>query len=479
MSDSSTRLDRRLMPVLDLLRKHAVVGGLVRQQQAPRSDLVEGLVHRQQLAELAKALTRLHAADIAHLLERLRTEERLLVWSQVADEQGGDVLWDVSDSVAESLIAETDPDRLVVMCRHMDGDDLAYVADLLPEDLRSRVYAGIEAEDREWVVATERYPEDSVGSLMSPDMLAVPETTTVKETLKTIRRLGAVPDQTDLVFVTDPRGRLVGSFPLTDLFLYPLRTPVASFMDPDPTRFHADSLAARAALAFERYDLVSAPVLDAKDKLIGRLTVDHVMDFVREEAEEDALLREGLRGDEDLFAPVMLGARRRWLWLSINLMTAFLASRVIGVFEGTIEQLVALATLMPIVASIGGNTGNQTVALFIRGLALDQIKSDNVGFLAAKELGIAAINGLIWGSVMGVIAWLLYQNPTLGLVMGAATLLNLLVAALAGVVVPLTMHRTGRDPALGSSVLLTFITDSMGFFIFLGLAALVIHGQAG
>ena len=474
MSDTSSRLNQRLRPILDLLHRHELVDGLVRQQDAPRQRLVENLVHRQHLAQIENALGKLHAADIAHLLERLRPDDRMLIWSQVSDEHGGDVLWDVNDTVAESLIEQTRPDRLLAMCRHMDPDDLAYVADLLPEDVREQVYAGIHPEDRQWVTVAERYPDDTVGHLMTPELLAVPDTVTVRETLKTIRRLGEVPDQMDRVFVTDSRGKLTGSFALTDLFLHPLRTPVARFMDREPVSFYADSPAARAALAFERYDLISAPVLDAKDKLIGRLTVDHVMDFVREEAEEDALLREGLRGDEDLFGPVLSSARRRWLWLGLNLFTAFVASRVIGIFEGTIEQLVALATLMPIVASIGGNTGNQTVALFIRGLALHHIENDNVGYLVGKEVGIAAVNGLAWGSVMGVVTWLLYRDPVLGMVMATATLLNLIVAALAGVAVPLFMHRTGRDPALGSSVILTFVTDSMGFFIFLGLAAVLL-----
>ena len=211
-------------------------------------------------------------------------------------------------------------------------------------------------------------------------------------------------------------------------------------------------------------------MVDDKGRLIGRLTVDAVMDFVREEAEDQALKREGLNPDEDLLGPVWKTARQRWLWLGLNLLTAFIASRVIGVFEGSIEQLVALATLMPIIASVGGNTGNQTIAIFIRGLALDQINASNIRPLALKEVGVSAVNGLIWGGVMGVIAFALYQNPALGVVMAAATLLNLLVAAVVGIAVPVTMNKLGRDPALGSSVLLTFTTDSMGFFIFLGLA---------
>jgi magnesium transporter len=213
-------------------------------------------------------------------------------------------------------------------------------------------------------------------------------------------------------------------------------------------------------------------VVDERGRILGRLTVDVMLDTIRDEAEDDLLRRDGLSGEEDLFGPVWPSARRRWLWLAVNLMTAFCASRVIGLFAGSIEQLVALATLLPIVASVGGNTGNQTVALFVRGLAMDQINTGNIRYLSFKEAAISAINGLIWGSVMGLVAFAIYWNVALGLVMAAAMLLNLILAAVVGIAVPAAMHRLGRDPAFGSSVLLTFMTDSMGFFIFLGLATL-------
>jgi magnesium transporter len=238
----------------------------------------------------------------------------------------------------------------------------------------------------------------------------------------------------------------------------------------DPVVFGVNDAADDAARAFERYDLVSAPVVNERGKLIGRLTVDAMVDFIREESEEEALNMAGLRGDEDLFAPIWDSARNRWLWLSINLCTAFIASRAIGLFEATIAQIVALATLMPIVAGIGGNSGNQTTTLVVRGLALGEITPENTWHLTFKELGVGLLNGIVWGATVGLFTYLLYWSVPLGLVMAAAMLLNLLLAAAVGVAIPLIQHKLGRDPAFGSSVLLTFITDGMGFFIFLGLA---------
>jgi len=226
-----------------------------------------------------------------------------------------------------------------------------------------------------------------------------------------------------------------------------------------------------AVKVFERYDLLSAPVVDERNKLVGRITVDSVIDFSRRKADEEALKRAGLQGEEDIFASVWASARNRWFWLGVNLITAFLASRVIGLFENTIGRLVSLAALMPIVASIGGNTGNQTVALIVRGLALDHITKSNLLYLLLKELRVSLLNGLVWGGFMGILTMILYANPSLGLVMGVAMLLNLIVAALIGVLVPLVLERFNYDPAQGSSVLLTFTTDSMGFLIFLGLAS--------
>jgi magnesium transporter len=251
-----------------------------------------------------------------------------------------------------------------------------------------------------------------------------------------------------------------------------LELGVADVMADDPVVFHPEDLADDASKAFERYDLVTAPVVDANNRLVGRLTVDTVMDYIREEAESEMLSMAGLREEEDLFSSVWKSVQNRWTWLAVNLVTAIVASRVIGLFEGSIEKTVALAALMPIVAGIGGNSGNQTITMIVRGLALGQIASHNMKSLLQKELGVSLLNGLIWGCVLGLIAFVLYQNPTLSIVMTAAMTLNLLLAAVMGVIIPLLMTKFGRDPAVGSSVLITAMTDSGGFFIFLGLASI-------
>jgi magnesium transporter len=276
--------------------------------------------------------------------------------------------------------------------------------------------------------------------------------------------------------VVDREDRLQGSLPIGRLLVHEPETLVRELMMTDVMRLEPLDEAGDAALAFERYDLVSAPVVDPQGRIIGRLTVDEVVDVIREESEQDVLAQAGLREEEDLFASVWASAKNRWLWLALNLCTAFFASRVIGAFEGTIERVVALAALMPIVAGIAGNSGNQTMTLFIRSIALGQVNAKNAPRLFAKELSIAMLNGLVWGSIAGLFAWWLYsdtdQGVLLGLTMMLAMLLNLLIGALIGLLVPYVLDRIGRDPALGSSVLLTFSTDSMGFFIFLGLATL-------
>ncbi|HNZ56971.1 MAG TPA: magnesium transporter, partial [Methylophilaceae bacterium] len=251
-----------------------------------------------------------------------------------------------------------------------------------------------------------------------------------------------------------------------------LDATVTDVMADDAVTFHPEDIADEAAKAFERYDLVTAPVVDVNNKLVGRITVDAVMDYIREETESDMLSLAGLREEEDFFASIWKSVQNRWAWLAINLVTALVASRVIGVFEGSIEKIVALAALMPIVAGIGGNSGNQTTTMIVRGLALGQVASHNMHSLITKELGVALLNGLIWGGVLAIIAYALYGNYQLGLVMMAAMTLNLMLAAMMGVVIPLYMNKFGRDPAVGSSVLITAVTDSGGFLIFLGLATI-------
>jgi magnesium transporter len=334
------------------------------------------------------------------------------------------------------------------------------------------VFRSLSLEEREQLRAAMSYPEDTVGGLMDFDMITVRDDITVEVVLRYLRRLDEMPDHTDLLFVVDRQQVLQGQLAVSRLLVTDLDTPITAIMTPASVKLDPDQKAQDAALAFERYDLVSAPVVDNSGNLIGRVTVNSVVDFIREESDNEQLSAGGLREEEDLFASVWSSVKNRWTWLAINLVTAFIASRVIGIFEGSIEKIVALAALMPIVAGIGGNSGNQTITMIVRALALKQITASSARKLFAKEIGVSIINGLIWGGVVGLFAFFIYHRWQLGLVMTGAMVLNLLLAALAGVAVPLSMQKLGRDPAVGSSVLITAITDSGGFFIFLGLATI-------
>ena len=305
---------------------------------------------------------------------------------------------------------------------------------------------------------------------MTGEWLEVDERQTVGELLRVLRARGTLPSQTDHVYVVDSRHVLRGIIPLPSLLVQEPATPVIGLMRDEFMSFRADDDAKSAVSVFERYNLVSAPVIDDRGKLVGRLAVDAVMDVLRDASSLQALRTAGLNQDEDLFASLWDSARNRWPWLAINLVTAFITSRVIGQFEGVIQQLAALAALMPIVASIGGNTGNQTMALVIRSLATDQVQPGRTRRVLKKELTIGVVNGVSWGLLVGVFAVLIYSQFSLGVVMTSAVLLNLVVAAIAGVLIPFGLHAAGRDPAHGASVLLTFVTDGMGFFLFLGLA---------
>jgi magnesium transporter len=312
---------------------------------------------------------------------------------------------------------------------------------------------------------------------MDFDMVTIRDDVTLEVVLRYLRRFDALPKNTDQVFVVDRDDVLKGALPIDRLLINEPDTEVATLMQTDLLTLAPLDDAGEAAQAFERYDLVSAPVIDANGRLVGRLTVDEVVDVIREESEEAVLAQAGLQEEEDLFASVWNSAKNRWLWLAVNLCTAFFASRVIGAFEGTIEQVVALATLMTIVMGIAGNSGNQTMTLTIRSLALGQVTGGNTRRLVYKELAIAALNGLVWGGIAGLVAFWIYsdspQGWLIGLTMTVAMVLNMLLGSLVGVFVPLMLERLGRDPAMGSSVLLTFTTDSMGVFIFLGLATLL------
>jgi magnesium transporter len=442
------------------------------QELLQRHKVVENLVPKRHLAELRARLERLHAADIAYVLEALPLDERLVVWDLVKADRDGEILLEVSDAVRESLIASMDSRELVAAAETLEADELADIAPDLPASVIEEVVQSLPAEERERLRAALSYPEGAVGALMDFDHVAVRDDVTLEAVTRYLRRMDELPDHTDQLFVVDRSQVLIGTLPLARLIVSDLEREVRQVVVPESVKLHPEDRAEDAASAFERYDLVSAPVVDAAGKLVGRLTVNAVVDYIRETSAESQLAEAGLQQEEDLFAPVLDSFKNRWAWLAVNLVTAFIASRVIGIFEDSIAQLVALAALMPIVAGIGGNSGNQTITMIVRALALGQIHGAYWAKLLAKEAGVALLNGAIWGTLLGAIAYAFYGNVALGGVMALAMMLNLLLAALMGVAIPWLRARFGRDPAVGSSVLITACTDSGGFFIFLGLATI-------
>ncbi len=426
----------------------------------------------QNLEALRTLLDPLHPADVAYILEALPVTQRLVVWDLVKADRDGEILLEVSDAVRETLIESMDDHELVAATGQLDSDEIADLAPDLPREVLEGVFKLLPPEEREQLREAMSYAEDTAGALMDFDMVQIREDVTLEVVLRYLRRLDELPDHTDQLFVVDREEHLKGLLPVNRLLVTDIEVVVADVMVKDYSRFNPDDEAADVAAAFERYDLVSAPVVDDSGALVGRMTVNAVVDYMREKNEREMLTAGGLREDEDLFASVWKSVKNRWAWLAINLITAFVASRVIGLFEGSIAKLVALAALMPIIAGIGGNSGNQTITMIVRALALGQITRENAGKLFAKELTVSAFNGLIWGGVVGVFAFLIYHNWQLGLVMMLAMVLNLLLAACMGVLIPMLMDKLGRDPAVGASVMITAITDSGGFFIFLGLATL-------
>ena len=461
----------------DLLRAHDELRALVAEAaeepgRAPAAAQRNSQLQAQNLEEIRALLDPLHPADVAYILEALPREQRLVVWDLVKADRDGEILLEVSDAVRETLIEYMDDHELVAATGQLDTDEIADLAPDLPREVIEDVFKLLPPEEREQLREAMSYAEDTAGALMDFDMVQIREDVTLEVVLRYLRRLDELPDHTDQLFVVDRAEHLQGLVPVNRLLVTDLDAVVGDVMLKDFSKFNAGDDAADVAAAFERYDLVSAPVVDASGKLVGRMTVNAVVDYMREKTGSEMLSAGGLREDEDLFASVWKSVQNRWTWLAVNLITAFVASRVIGAFEGSIAKLVALAALMPIIAGIGGNSGNQTITMIVRALALGQITRKSASKLFAKELSVSALNGLIWGGLVGVFAFVIYHNWQLSLVMMMAMMLNLLLAASMGVLIPMALDKLGRDPAVGSSVLITAITDSGGFFIFLGLATL-------
>jgi len=428
------------------------------------------------LGPVRRLVNTLSPAEIGNLLESLPPAKRVVVWGLVDPEDDGEVLVHVGDEVRESLLAAMDTDEIVAAVEDLDIDDLADLVEDLPDTVIDEVLKSMDRENRERLEQVLSYPEDTAGRLMNPDVVTVRADATIDVVQRYLRLRGELPEHTDHLYVVSRRHQYLGRIALAALLTHEPGTPINRLIDDEQPPLGVEESANDVARQFTDHDWISAPVVDDNNILLGRITIDDIVDIIREQAEHQALGAAGLDEDDDLFSPVRRAFRRRIIWLGINLGTAFLAAGVIGRFEGAIEKIVALAILMPIVAGMGGNAGIQVLALMIRGLALGQIGASNVGVLLRKELSIALINGLALGLVLGVVVWLWFRDVGLSMVIGSALTINLLFAATAGVLVPLTLKRLGFDPALSGGVILTTVTDVMGFLVFLGLATLILLG---
>jgi len=422
--------------------------------------------------QLQNMLKYLYPAEIAHLLESLTPQQRTIVWEQVDPSKHGEVLILVTEDVRDRIMDEMHHHELIAATEHLETDDLADILPALPDAVISEILQAMDEQDRKRLEAVLSYPEDSAGGLMNTDTITVRADVSIDVVLRYLRRRGSLPAMTDSLIVVNREDKYVGTISLSDLLINPPEKMVNDLLGQEIDAVQAKTTAREVASLFEQRDLISVAVVDEDNKLLGRITIDDVVDVIRDEAEQSLMRMAGLNEESDMFAPVVHSTRRRSIWLGINLITAIIASMVIGIFDATIEKLVALAVLMPIVASMGGIAGSQTLTLVIRGMALGTISQSNIRRLILKEVSIGILNGFIWAIMIAAIAWYWFGSWSIGVIIAAAILITLIFAALAGAVIPLILRKIGSDPALAGSVILTTVTDVIGFMTFLGLATL-------
>ena len=414
----------------------------------------------------------LNASDIAHLIESSPPRERALIWRLLEDELKGEVLQDLSEDVQAHFLSKLNAQEVINVTEDLDTDDLADILQQLPETVSAEVLSSMDSQDRVRVEKVLAYAEDTAGGLMNTDTVTIRADITIDVVLRYLRRHRSLPEMTDQLLVVSRKDELVGTLPLNLLLVSRKNATVREVMETDTITIDVSLKDSDVANLFERRDLVSAPVINEEGILLGRITIDDVVDVIREDADHSLMSMAGLDEEEDTFAPVKQTSKRRAVWLGINLITAFIASSVIGLFKETIEQVVALAVLMPIVASMGGVAGSQTLTLVIRAMAVGQISQSNLSWLLNREFLVALINGLLWAIVVAIAAVFWFNDVTIGIVIAAAMVINLVVAAISGTALPIYLKSRNIDPALAGSVILTTITDVVGFLSFLGLATL-------
>jgi magnesium transporter len=422
-------------------------------------------------SQVKKLLNSLNGAEIGDLLESLPQPKRQIVWDLVKVDLDADVLLEVNDEVRAGLIRDTSPDDLIQAVGDLDIDDLADILNDLPHTVITEVLHAMDRQDRERLVQVMSYPEDSAGGLMNPDVVTVRPDVTLDVVLRYLRLRGELPKVFDQLFVVDRAGKYLGQLQLSAVLTREPSILVSELFDSSEPAIPVNMSAREVAIEFEHDDLISAPVVDQNGLLLGRITIDDVVDVIREEGEHMVLTAAGLDEEDDMFAPVLHSARRRWVWLGVNLITTLLAALVLYMFQPTLDQLVELAVLFPVVMSMGGIAGTQTLTLMVRGMATGQVSARNSGAILRKELAVGVLNGILFSIIIAAIAYFWYGNPGLGLVMAIAIITNLVAGALAGALIPVILRRMSIDPALAGGVVLTTVTDVIGILAFIGLAS--------
>lgn len=444
------------------------------QEHEQQSSTLTENISEGSLAAARQIMSAMHPAEIADALEALPPAKRRVLWDVIDLELEGQILMEVGDEVRESLVRGMDVEELRAATEQLDLDDLADFVQSLPEKLTTEVLAGMDRQYRARLDQVLSYPENSAGGLMNLDTITVRGDVTLDVVLRYLRRRGDMPRHTDRLWVTDRYGHYRGELSLRVLLTNKPGTLVDDMAKQKIEPLHVLTSEHDVARAFEDFDLISAPVVDDDNRLLGRVTVDDVVDVIRDEAEQSVLSMAGLNQEDDIFAPVLKSTRKRALWLGVNLMTALLASWVIAQFEGTLERVVTLAVLMSVVPSMGGIAGSQTLTLVIRGQALNQVNKSNRRELLTREVAIGLLNGLLWAMIVAILVWLWFDDTQIGLIIGVALVVNMMTAAYAGAMLPFVMRRIGVDPALAGGVALTTITDVVGLVTFLGLATLLL-----
>jgi len=422
------------------------------------------------LYQVRQMIKTLPTAGIAHLLESSPPRTRGVLWQLIDKDAEGEVIQYLNEDLQNDILRELNAAQVAELTEGLADDDLADILQQLPQQVASEVLQAMDHQDRHRVESILSYAEDTAGGLMNTDTITVRRNHTVELVLRYLRRHESLPEMTDNILVVNRKDELLGILPLRAILVSDPNTTVSEIMRDDIQAISVDMEATQVAQLFEQHDWVSAPVIDTNNKLVGRITIDDVVDVIRDSTEHSLMSMAGLDEEDDTFAPIVKTARRRAVWLGVNLMTAVFASLVIYLFQDTLDQVVYLAVLMPIVANMGGVAGTQTLTLVIRSLALGHISPSNSRWLLVRELGVASLNGLLWALVISVFAYFWYGDIALSYIIAAAMLINLITAALAGTYLPLFLKKINIDPALAGSVALTTVTDSVGFFAFLGLA---------